>query len=160
MACAVCSLIVGGFFVYDPPVSCCSVVVACGMCASLWHVHRLPHIPQATTTEQHETGGSLKNAFQRLSYIPHMPQAIATEQHETGESLTKKLRRLSHILHMPQLFLRGTQTQVSGLTPTATGSVPKIGADACHSPVLFRSTVAVTQSRPASIHPPSLISRS
>ena len=87
-----------------------------------------------------------------------MPQATATEQHETGETLTKNLRRLSHIPHMPQLFLRGTQTQASGLTPTATGSVPHLASDAIHSPVLFRSTVAVTQSRPASIHPPSLIS--
>ena len=39
--------------------------------------HKLPHIQQATTTEQHETGESLKKAFRRLNYTPHIPQATA-----------------------------------------------------------------------------------
>ena len=43
--------------------------------------HKLPHTPQATTTEQHETGGSLKNtsgdwAAHRIFHkLPHIPQA-------------------------------------------------------------------------------------
>ena len=45
--------------------------------SSRHHILLLPHIPQATTTEQHETRDSLKNSFRRLNYIPHMPQATA-----------------------------------------------------------------------------------
>ena len=37
--------------------------------------HKLPHTPQATTTEQHETEGSLKKHLRRLSCTPYIPQA-------------------------------------------------------------------------------------
>ena len=39
--------------------------------------HKLPHIPQITTTEAHRTVESLRKNFRRLIYIPHIPQAIA-----------------------------------------------------------------------------------
>ena len=47
---------------------------------------QLPHIPQATTTEQHEAGGALKKHLRRLSYTPHNQPATMTEQHDCGES--------------------------------------------------------------------------
>ena len=37
--------------------------------------YKLPHIPQIATTEQHETGGSLKRIIRRLSCTPYVPQA-------------------------------------------------------------------------------------
>ena len=44
-----------------------------------------PHIPQASATDQHASGGSLKKNVRRRSYIPHIPQATATEQHPHGD---------------------------------------------------------------------------
>ena len=40
-------------------------------------VRKLPHIPQATTTEQHETGESSKKDLRRLSCTPYIPHATA-----------------------------------------------------------------------------------
>ena len=46
----------------------------------------LPHILQATTTEQHATGESLKKHLRRLSYIPHNPLAATWTQISTPKT--------------------------------------------------------------------------